>query len=237
MSGSILLRNIAADNVVPVLQKLRLHRLRKNEPIYALLLTYVFCACFVLIGNLDLVASLVSMCFLMCYASINLSTFILSALRAPNWRAAGSQFAHVRFLLNSFFGFILSVVLMFLVAWIWAILVLVISAALFAYINYKGVQVQYGSGISGIRYQLAIDSVLSLQGAQNFIVNWRPQILCFIEPQGSEELLRVVQVCLFPGFSTASPSFFPPLFHSLLLSVCVGRSFSSCFLKNVYPPL
>jgi hypothetical protein len=194
VSGSILLRNIAADNVIPLLQRFRLHITRKGEPIYSLLLTYVFCACFVLIGNLELVASLVSMCFLMCYASINLSTFILSALRAPNWRAAGSQFAHVRFLLNSFSGFILCVVLMFLVAWIWAILVLVVSVALFAYINYIGVQVQFGSGISGIRYQLAIDSVLSLQDKQNFIVNWRPQILCFIEPQGSEELLRVVQM-------------------------------------------
>ena len=60
----------------------------QGEPRRALVFTYLFGGCFVLLGSLDVVAPLLSMCFLLCYASMNITCFVLDILkvRAPRPR-------------------------------------------------------------------------------------------------------------------------------------------------------
>lgn len=52
----------------------------------ALLLTMVICQCGILLGNVDILAPLLSMFFLMCYGFVNLACALQTLLKTPNWR-------------------------------------------------------------------------------------------------------------------------------------------------------
>lgn len=73
---------ISADGVVPFLGPLA--KMSKNgEPRRALMVTTVLSFAFSMMGSLDIVAPLVSICFLTCYSALNLSCLVLSAVNAP----------------------------------------------------------------------------------------------------------------------------------------------------------
>jgi hypothetical protein len=52
----------------------------------ATLFTSFICISCVVIGNLDLITPTITMFFLLCYAGVNLSCFLLDLLDAPSWR-------------------------------------------------------------------------------------------------------------------------------------------------------
>jgi len=58
----------------------------RGEPVRALLLTICIAWAAILIGNLDLIAPIMTMCFLMCYMFVNLACTLQSLLKTPNWR-------------------------------------------------------------------------------------------------------------------------------------------------------
>ena len=80
-----LLASIAADGMIRPLRPFA-KLSAGGEPKRALAFTYFFGGLMVLLGSLNLVAPLLSMCFLMCYAFMNLTCFILDALKDPHWR-------------------------------------------------------------------------------------------------------------------------------------------------------
>ena len=119
-----LLASIAADNMLRirlprgiVLTLLPFSKLSGGEPRRALVFTYLFGGCFVLLGSLDVVAPLLSMCFLLCYASMNITVFVLSILEDPHWRPRWRYF-HWSVGLA---GFLLCCTLMFLINWYFAL--------------------------------------------------------------------------------------------------------------------
>jgi amino acid transporter len=117
-----LLNAIARDRIVPFLAPLA-PLSSSNEPVRALGATYLVGAALVLIGNLDLVAPLLTICFLVCYANMNFSCFILTVLKAPSWRPAGivRKRWRVWYQFIGFAGAILCVTIMFIVDWISAL--------------------------------------------------------------------------------------------------------------------
>lgn len=52
----------------------------------ALLLTMCICQGGILLGNVDILAPLLSMFFLMCYGFVNLACALQTLLKTPNWR-------------------------------------------------------------------------------------------------------------------------------------------------------
>ncbi|XP_010921512.1 cation-chloride cotransporter 1 isoform X2 [Elaeis guineensis] len=79
-----LLAAIANDDILPVLKYFRVTE--GGEPHLATLFTAFICIGCVVIGNLDLITPTVTMFFLLCYAGVNLSCFLLDLLDAPSWR-------------------------------------------------------------------------------------------------------------------------------------------------------
>lgn len=78
-----LLQAIARDNVVDFLAPIA-PLSKDHEPIRALGVTYVVCAMLVLIGQLNLVAPLLTMCFLACYINMNVSCWVLTMLKVSH---------------------------------------------------------------------------------------------------------------------------------------------------------
>jgi potassium/chloride transporter 4/5/6 len=51
--------------------------------------------------------------------------------------------------------------LMFAIVWYWALAAIFIAALLYIYIDYRQVQVDWGTGLGGLRLQLAVQAILS----------------------------------------------------------------------------
>lgn len=79
-----LLAAIANDDILPVLNYFKVSD--GSEPNIATLFTALLCIGCVVIGNLDLITPTITMFFLLCYAGVNLSCFLLDLLDAPSWR-------------------------------------------------------------------------------------------------------------------------------------------------------
>lgn len=80
-----LLQAIAKDGIIPFLAPFAVSSSR-GEPTRALILTILICQCGILLGNVDYLAPLLSMFFLMCYGFVNLACALQTLLRTPNWR-------------------------------------------------------------------------------------------------------------------------------------------------------
>ncbi|BBN10036.1 protein MpCCC2 [Marchantia polymorpha subsp. ruderalis] len=175
-----LLQAIAGDGVIPFLGRVA-KTSTNGEPRAALLATTVLCVLAAMIGSLDAVAPLVSICFLSCYSALNFSCVVLSMLKAPSWRPMWKYY-HWSFAL---LGFILCFGMNFAIKWYWAIAAVALLVALYIYIDYRQVEVDWGTGLGGLRLQLAVQSILAVGHEARYSVNWRPQLLCLCKPRSA----------------------------------------------------
>lgn len=183
-----LLNALAKDHIISFLDPLA--PTHKGEPKRALLATTVIGSLLVLMGELDLVAPLLSMCFLVAYAFMNFSCFALTWLKSVAWRPAGIHKRRYRlwYLGTSFCGFLICLGIMYTIDHWWAIIATTIALCLYIFINWQLETKGWGSAVDGIRYQFALDSLVQLEKSQTHSVNWRPQILILYKIHLSDEL-------------------------------------------------
>jgi len=167
-----LLQSIAKDGIIPFLEPMAVLSSR-NEPTRALLLTLGICQIAVLIGNVDAIAPLLSMFFLMCYAFVNLACALQTLLRTPNWRPS---FKYYHWSL-SLLGVFMCVAIMFMSSWYFALIAIAIAGIVYKYIEYRGAEKEWGDGIRGLALSAARFSLLRLEDGPPHTKNWRPQIL------------------------------------------------------------
>lgn len=128
-----LLQAIAKDGIVPFLAPFAVSSSR-GEPTRALLLTVAICQCGILLGNVDYLAPLLSMFFLMCYGFVNLACALQTLLRTPNWRP---RFKYYHWSL-SFIGLALCIAIMFMSSWYYALVAMGMAGLIYKYIEYRG---------------------------------------------------------------------------------------------------
>jgi len=173
------LQSIAADKVVPFLDRLA-PKFATDEPRKALGVTWIIGCLICLTGSIDIVAPMLTMCYLLMHAFMNFSCGILTFLMSTSWRPAGIHKKRYRlfYLLSSWSGFFVCIISMFFVQWYWALGVIILSAGFYIYIEYKGTASAWGSGLSGLRYKYAVSALNDLADEQKYAINWRPQLLC-----------------------------------------------------------
>ncbi|KAK2901028.1 hypothetical protein Q8A67_009143 [Cirrhinus molitorella] len=171
-----ILQAIARDGIMPFLQVFG-HSKSNGEPTWALLLTAAICEIGILIGSLDQVAPILSMFFLMCYLFVNLACAVQTLLRTPNWRPR-FKFYHWSL---SFLGMSLSLSLMFVSSWYYALVVILISGCIYKYIEYRGAEKEWGDGIRGLSLNAAQYALIKLEEAPPHTKNWRPQLLVLLK--------------------------------------------------------
>ncbi|XP_039276024.1 solute carrier family 12 member 4 [Nilaparvata lugens] len=167
-----LLQAIAKDGIIPFLAPFAVSSSR-GEPTRALLLTITICQCGILLGNVDYLAPLLSMFFLMCYGFVNLACALQTLLRTPNWRP---RFKYYHWSL-SFIGLALCIAVMFMSSWYYALVAMGMAGLIYKYIEYRGAEKEWGDGIRGLALSAARYSLLRLEEAEPHTKNWRPQIL------------------------------------------------------------
>ncbi|KAM0009072.1 putative amino acid permease/ SLC12A domain, SLC12A transporter family [Helianthus debilis subsp. tardiflorus] len=173
-----LLAAIANDNILPLLNYFKVAD--GSEPHIATLFTAILCIGCVIIGNLDLISPTITMFYLLCYAGVNLSCFLLDLLDAPSWRPRW-KFHHWS---ASLFAACLCIVIMFLISWLFTVVSLALVSLIYYYVCLKGKAGDWGDGFKSAYFQLALRSLRSLGANNVHPKNWYPIPLVFCRPWG-----------------------------------------------------
>ncbi|BDQ02744.1 amino acid permease [Ignavibacterium sp.] len=144
-----------------------------NEPRNALMLTFIIAEAGILIGELDVIARIVSMFFITTYGFLNLSCAIegwASSDFYPSFKVPG-----IVSLIGSVACFIVMIQLDF-VAMIGATIIL---GALFIYLKRKELTLESGDTWEGVWASLVRTGLTKLKGRVKSVRNWRPNIILF----------------------------------------------------------
>ena len=143
----------------------------------ALALTWFVASIPCLAGELNAITPIVTMFFLLMYATVNLSCFCLAYLKSPGFRPTWRYFHWSSALL----GFFWCVGLMFTISWrgLEATLALIFAFSIMYYVRKQRISKDWGDAGAGLRFQVARDQLLALTERSTFYhaKNWRPQIL------------------------------------------------------------
>uniref|UniRef100_A0A8C4EM39 Solute carrier family 12 member 1 n=1 Tax=Dicentrarchus labrax TaxID=13489 RepID=A0A8C4EM39_DICLA len=164
---------LCKDNIYTILHFFAKGYGKNNEPIRGYVLTFIISVAFILIGDLNMIAPIISNFFLASYALINFSCFHASYAKSPGWRP-GYKYYNMWL---SLLGALLCCVVMFVINWWAALLTYAIEILLYIYVKVKKPDVNWGSSTQAVTFVSAVSNALSLSGVEDHVKNFRPQIL------------------------------------------------------------
>ncbi|KAI9700593.1 MAG: hypothetical protein M1820_006747 [Bogoriella megaspora] len=179
-----LLQAIARDDLIPGLSIFSQGTKANDEPIYAILLTYVLTQLTIL-SDINQIASFVTMAVLMTFLVTNLACFLLKISSAPNFRPSFQFFNWATALL----GTLLCAAAMFYVDGIFASGSVLVVIVIFLLIHYLTPPKSWGDVSQSLIYHQVRKYLLRLR--EEHVKFWRPQILLFVnDPRRSYKLIQ-----------------------------------------------
>lgn len=178
------LQAIARDGIFPGLGIFGQGTRKTDEPIYAILFTWLV-AQITILFDINSIASLVTMSYLMMNFALHLACLLLKVSSAPNFRPSFRFFN----LWTALLGAVLSVATMFFVDGSAAGASIAILVSLFIVIHYTTPPKAWGSDVtSGLVYHQVRKYLLRLKTES--VKYWRPQILLFVnDPRRGYKLI------------------------------------------------
>jgi len=173
MGAPRILQAFARDNVFKGVKWFARGSGPSGEPRHAILLTFLIAQIGVMAGDLNTIAPIITMFFLLTYGATNLACFYESISGNPSFRPT-FRLHHWSVAL---LGALACLGIMFLIDPLWAAVAIGLAAALYAIIARAEVRVQWGDIDSGLAYQRARKSLLRLEQERYHPKNWRPSIL------------------------------------------------------------
>lgn len=137
------------------------------------MLTFAIAQLCVLLGDLNAIATVITMFFMLTYGTINLACFYESTTGNPSYRPA-FLFSHWS---TALLGALGCAAVMVLIAPLWALLSILAMAGLHFYISRKEIEVRWGDIRSGAAFGRARRALLCLEEERYHPKNWRPIIL------------------------------------------------------------
>ncbi|KAK9369527.1 amino acid permease-domain-containing protein [Lipomyces kononenkoae] len=178
------LQAIARDDILPQLRIFKQGTKRGDEPIYAIIVTYVLCQATILLP-INQIASFVTMAYLMTFIVTNVACFLLKIGSAPNFRPSFQFFNS----LTALAGGILCIAAMFVVDGIYASVIIGVLIGLFIIIHYVTPPKTWGDVSQSLIYHQVRKYLLRLR--QDHVKFWRPQVLLFVhDPRSSWNLIH-----------------------------------------------
>jgi amino acid transporter len=173
------LQALAVDESLPVhkINKwLSKERKKDQEPTNASLVTSIIAMVFVIMGDVNAVAEIISMFFMVTYGSLNLISFLNHFGSSPSYRPSFKSKWYV-----SLIGFVASLVIMFKINATYAFSAILLMTLLYFYINSyhknrKGFTSIFANTIFQLNRNLQI--YLQKQSSQKGVIEWRPSAIC-----------------------------------------------------------
>ncbi|KAK3377778.1 amino acid permease-domain-containing protein [Podospora didyma] len=181
-----LMQALARDKLFPGFSIFGRGTKRADEPVLAILLTYVF-AQLSMFANLNQIATLISMGYQMTFFVMNLACFLLKIGSAPNFRPGFKFFTWQ----TAFTGSILSASAMFFIDETYATTAVCLLVFLFLMIHYLSPPKHWGDVSQNLIYHQVRKYLLRLK--PEHIKFWRPQIILLIN--NPRRQTRLIQFC------------------------------------------
>lgn len=173
MGAPRILQAFARDEVFGFLKFFGAGSGAANEPRRAVVLTFVIAQACIVLGDLNAIAPIITMFFMITYGLLNLATFYEAATKNPSYRPT-FKYCHWSLSLAGAVG---CLGVMFLINWLWAAVSIVLIGGLTWYIRYREIESRWGDLQSGVAFERARKSLLRLEEEAYHPKNWRPVIL------------------------------------------------------------
>ncbi|XP_055901936.1 bumetanide-sensitive sodium-(potassium)-chloride cotransporter isoform X2 [Eupeodes corollae] len=168
-----LVQSLGTDQIYPGLIYFSKPYGKHGEPYRGYVLTFLLSAGFLLIGELNVIAPMISNFYLASYALINFCTFHAALIKPLGWRPT---FKYYNVWL-SLFGFVLCVAIMFLIEWKSSLITLIIIFALYLIVVYRKPDVNWGDSTQAQTYKTALSATQKLNTISDHVKNYHPQVL------------------------------------------------------------
>ena len=173
MGAPRILQALARDTIFPSLKMFGIGNGPANEPRRAVVLTFVLSTICIVLADLNTIAPLITMAFMITYGTINLATFYEGLTKNPSYRPT-FRYSHW---FSSLLGTIGCLGVMFFINWQWALISILLMAAIYFFIYSKQVQSRWGDLNSGLVFERTRKNMLKLEQMLYHPKNWRPMIL------------------------------------------------------------
>ncbi|MDL2239992.1 hypothetical protein LJC73_07320, partial [Bacteroidales bacterium OttesenSCG-928-L14] len=174
--GSILgapriLQAIGYDKIIP--QFFAKGYGKNNEPRNALIFTLIIAECFLLIGDLNVIAPIATMFFMVSYAFINLA-FVLEKWSSTDFRPSFNVNKYIGLI-----GFIACILVMFELNKVAMLLSFLVMGLLYLYIRRKKIQLEYGDVWQSVLLSITRNSLRKISKRKLENRNWQPNVIVF----------------------------------------------------------
>ena len=173
MGAPRILQALARDDIFRSLRFFARGSGKAGEPRRAIVLSFLIAQAGVLLGDLNAVAPVITMFFMITYGTLNLACFYEGITGNPSYRPR-FRFSHWSMSLAGAVG---CLVVMFLINWVWALIAIVSMGGLFGLITRAEIISRWGDVTSGVAFERARKSLLKLEEERYHPKNWRPIIL------------------------------------------------------------
>lgn len=173
MGAPRILQAFSRDEVIPIFNFFAPGSGPSSEPRRATVLTFIIAEVCILLGDLNAIAPVITLFFMITYGLINLATFYEGVSKNPSYRPT---FKYCHWFL-SLLGAVGCLVVMFLTNWLWAIASILIIFLLHKYIEITGVEARWGDLKMGVAFERARLGLVKLQEYSYHPKNWRPNVL------------------------------------------------------------
>ncbi|GIW97912.1 MAG: Na-K-Cl cotransporter [Pirellulaceae bacterium] len=173
MGAPRILQQFARDEILKSLEFFSGGSGPSNEPRRATVLTFAIAQIGVVIGDLNAIAPIITMFFMITYGLLNLATFYEAITKNPSYRPT---FRYCNWV-TSLLGALGCLVVMLLINWFWAVSCLILIAGLHWYIHNSEVERRWGDLKSGVAFERARKALLRLEDEAFHPKNWRPIVM------------------------------------------------------------
>ncbi|KAA0167990.1 hypothetical protein FNF27_07237 [Cafeteria roenbergensis] len=172
-----ILQAVAKDNLFPFLRRFGNGYGGNDEPLEAYALSVLVAAACIAIGELNLVAPLVTSLFLLSYFLVNYACLAAELSRSPGWRPSFRYYSKY----SSALGAAACLGMLLFLDYLSGIVAVLITGLLFLYVKHTtAANVSWGSASEGSAYMAAVRTLSALQRTQRHVKNWRPQFLVLV---------------------------------------------------------
>jgi len=164
---------VAQDKIFPKIKFFAVGHGKSNEPWRGYFLVFFISLGFIFIGELNVIAPIISNFYLLSYALINFSCFDATINKAPGWRPSFKYYNKW----VSLFGSLVCIVIMFLISWTAALVSFLVCITLYLYIRQRNPDINWGSSTQAQVYRKSLEFTLKLQNTDEHVKNFRPNFL------------------------------------------------------------